>query len=78
MLGPFHGPKSLSSIPVSYVYTPSRIPQNPIQVKDLQQMAVYKCIWFHIRLILPYVMKGRVIERKIKLCFYDLIRHAVR
>lgn len=40
MLGPFHGPKSLSSIPVSYVYTPSRIPQNPIQVKDLQQMAL--------------------------------------
>lgn len=29
-------------------------------------------------LILPYVMKGRVIEQKIKLCFYDLIRHAVR
>lgn len=23
-------------------------------------------------------MKGRVIEQKIKLCFYDLIRHAVR
>lgn len=48
MLGPFHGPKSLSSIPVSYVYTPSRIPQNPIQVKDLQQMALQKYMFTNV------------------------------